>query len=73
MKLLEDGGVLFSSSCSHFITNALFENMLKDAAKEAGKIMQVLEVRSQAEDHPRLLCHDESGYLKFYILKDVSV
>ena len=69
MKLLDKGGILFSSSCSHFVTTQQFANMLKDAAKQSGKIFQTIEVRSQAKDHPTLLCNDESSYLKFFILR----
>lgn len=72
MKLLEPDGVLFSSSCSHFISTEQFKKMLVESAKESGKIFQITEIRSQGNDHPMLLCNDESSYLKFFILKAVN-
>ena len=72
MKLLEPDGVLFSSSCSHFISTEQFKKMLVESAKESGKIFQITEIRSQGNDHPMLLCNDESSYLKFFVLKAVN-
>ena len=37
MKLVKSGGYLISSSCSHYMTFPLFQNMLCDAARESGK------------------------------------
>ena len=72
LKLLSDGGILVSSSCSHFVGENQFKAMLKECAKETGKCLQILERRSQAEDHPVLVSADGSDYLKFFILKVVS-
>ena len=69
LKLLKDGGILASSSCSHFVGENQFRLMLKECAKETGKCVQVLERRSQAEDHPVLISAEGSEYLKFFILK----
>lgn len=68
MKLLEPGGVLVTCSCSHHIDPALFQEMLVDAAYSAGRQARVLEMRSQARDHPVLLAAKESQYLKCAIL-----
>ena len=72
MKLLVDGGILFSSSCSHFVSVGKFKEMLAQSAKECGKIVQILEIRSQASDHPTLISNDESSYLKFFVLRVFS-
>ena len=69
MKLLRDGGILVSSSCSHFVTPNMFSKMLIDSAKIAHVNAKCLEIKSQAPDHPSLLLNDETQYLKFYILK----
>ena len=69
MKLIERGGILFSSSCSHFISAERFKRMLAEAAKMCGRTFQILEIRSQGEDHPALLSNDESSYLKFFVLR----
>jgi 23S rRNA (cytosine1962-C5)-methyltransferase len=68
MKLLEPGGVLVTCSCSHHIDQELFREMLIDAAYSAGRQARVLEMRSQARDHPMLLAAKETQYLKCAIL-----
>lgn len=69
MKLVKDGGFLISSSCSHYMTFHLFQNMLTDAAKESGRKARIVEIRTQASDHPSMLSTDESLYLKFFVLQ----
>ncbi len=68
MRLLERGGVLVTCSCSHHIDQELFREMLIDAAYSAGRRTQMLEMRSQARDHPVLLAAKETQYLKCAIL-----
>ncbi|MCH5156400.1 MAG: class I SAM-dependent rRNA methyltransferase [Clostridiales bacterium] len=69
MKLVKDGGYLISCSCSHFVTQAMFEKMIAEASKRTGKRVKCLEVRTQAPDHPTLPRADETHYLKCFILK----
>jgi len=69
MKLLNKGGILVSSSCSHYITFTLFINMLKESAKEANKRVRLLEIKTQAMDHSSLLSSDDTLYLKYIVLK----
>ena len=69
MKLVEKGGILVSSSCTHYITEQMFMNMLTDASRESGRRVRVLEIKTQAPDHPALLSDDETSYLKFVILQ----
>ena len=69
MRLLEPGGVLATCSCSHHIDEALFREMLIDAAFSAGRQARLLEMRSQARDHPVLLAARETQYLKCAILQ----
>jgi 23S rRNA (cytosine1962-C5)-methyltransferase len=68
MKLLEPGGALVTCSCSHHIDQELFREMLIDAASSAGRQAKLLEMRSQARDHPALLAARETQYLKCAIL-----
>jgi 23S rRNA (cytosine1962-C5)-methyltransferase len=68
MKLLEPGGALVSCSCSHHIDQELFREMLIDAAYSAGRQAKILEMRSQARDHPALLAARETQYLKCAVL-----
>ena len=69
MKIVKDGGFLVTSSCSHYMTFPLFEKMLIEAAKESKKNVRCVEIKSQAKDHPSLLCADETQYLKFFVLQ----
>ena len=69
MKLVEKGGFLATCSCSHYMTLPLFERMLSEAAKESGRRVRTLEMRTQAPDHPALLNEEETQYLKFFVLQ----
>lgn len=69
MKIVKSGGFLITCSCSHYMTNTLFEKMLMEAARESGKTVRSVEVKTQAPDHPSLLCAEETQYLKFYVLQ----
>jgi 23S rRNA (cytosine1962-C5)-methyltransferase len=64
MKALGPGGVLITSSCSHFVDTADFLEALKRAAVAARRTVRVLEVRGAAPDHPVLLSMPETAYLK---------
>lgn len=69
IKLVKSGGYLISSSCSHYMTLPLFEKMLIESAKESGRLVRTLEIKSQAPDHPSLLCAEETQYLKFFVMQ----
>ena len=71
MKLLPRGGYLATCSCSHFMKQDLFVDMLKSAARDAGVSLKLIEARRQAPDHPVLLNVPETDYLKFYLLQIV--
>lgn len=68
MKLVKSGGYLVTCSCSHYMTFPLFEKMLVDAARSSGRRVKSVEIKSQAPDHPSLLCAEETQYLKFFVL-----
>jgi 23S rRNA (cytosine1962-C5)-methyltransferase len=69
MKIVKSGGFLITCSCSHYMTMPLFEKMLIDAARECGRQVRSVEVKTQAPDHPSLLCAEETQYLKFFVLQ----
>lgn len=69
MRLLPRGGYLATASCSHFMKDELFADMLKSAAKAAGVDLRLIELRRQAPDHPILMAVDETEYLKFFLLQ----
>ena len=72
LRLLEPGGVLATFSCSHHVTPALFEEMCRDAAGDAGVAVRVLQSLSQSRDHPVLLTVPESRYLSGLLLERTS-
>lgn len=69
MKLLKKGGILATSSCSAHISRELFLDILRKAARGAGRFIRLIEFRSQAKDHPVLLQVPETEYLKCVILQ----
>ncbi|NJD57477.1 MAG: class I SAM-dependent rRNA methyltransferase [Nitrospirae bacterium] len=64
MRLLKTGGILATSSCSYHLGKALFAEMLQDASRTAQRDVRLIELRSQAPDHPVLLSMPETEYLK---------
>ena len=69
LKLVRDGGFLATCSCSHFMTQELFTEVIGQAAKAVHKRIRQVEFRTQACDHPILWAANESYYLKFYIFQ----
>ena len=71
MKLLPRGGFLITCSCSHFMDQQQFEEMLKQASQLANVQLKILSFTQQSKDHPILMNVSETNYLKFYILQVV--
>lgn len=72
LKLVRDGGYLATCSCSHFMTQELFTEVISQAAKAVHKRLRQVEFRTQSKDHPILWASDESYYLKFLIFQVVE-
>jgi len=72
MRLVNPGGHLLTASCSHHMNEALFYEMLKDAAQDARRAFRIVAKRGQANDHPVLLNVPETAYLKFAALRAVG-
>ena len=71
MRLLPRGGYLATCSCSHFMRDSLFCQMIHAAAEDAGVSLRQIEARQQSPDHPILWNVPETDYLKFYIFQIV--
>lgn len=69
MSLLEEDGVLVTCSCSHHLDDAMFRQVLLEAARLARRPMRVLEWAGEAPDHPQLLAVPETHYLKCAVLQ----
>ena len=64
LRMLEPGGSLLTFSCSHHVSESLFEEICREAAADAGVRTRVADRLSQAGDHPVLLSVPETRYLK---------
>ena len=64
LKMLRNGGVLVTCSCSFHVDEEDFMAMLASAALDARRNLQVIEKRMQSADHPVLLNVPETHYLK---------
>lgn len=69
MRLLRPSAVLVTCSCSYFFDASSFYDMLTHAAADSHRAVQVLEKRGAGQDHPVLLGHARSEYLKCAIVR----
>lgn len=72
MKLLEQGGLLVTCTCSYHISEETFLGIIHDAARDAHRHVQIIERRAQAPDHPVLAGMPETFYLKCVIARIVA-
>ena len=69
LRLLNPGGVLITCSCSYHVGEGLFLETLAEAARDAGRYVQIVEKRTQSRDHPILLTVPETYYLKCIVAR----
>jgi 23S rRNA (cytosine1962-C5)-methyltransferase len=69
MLVLKPGGILLTASCSHHLSEEMLEEIVLDAANDAGRRLQILERRGAGRDHPVLMGVPETRYLKCLILR----
>ena len=69
MRILNEGGILVSCSCSYYFDPNTFYSMLTHAAMDSHRSLQVLEKRGAAPDHPVLMGYPKSEYLKCAICR----
>ena len=69
IKLLNQEGVLITSSCSYHLSESDFLDIISEAAQDAHRHIQIIERRGQAPDHPILAGMPETHYLKCFILR----
>ena len=72
LKLLAPGGCLITCSCSYHVHEGDFEQVLHEAATDAGATVSLVEKRRQARDHPVLLGVPETYYLKCFVLRKLA-
>ncbi len=69
IKKVNNGGFIFTFSCSQHIDFKLFEDTIRAAAIESGKRVRIVERLNQPADHPVNIYHPEGEYLKGFILQ----
>ncbi len=68
LKKLNPGGLLFTFSCSQVIDEEMFLKTVYSAALDSGKKIRILKKLGQPIDHPVNLYHQETKYLKGFLL-----
>ena len=69
MKILNDGGMLVTCSCSEYMPKDLFLKIILSAGNDAHKRLKLIETRAQDRDHPIILGNNVSEYLKCMIFE----
>ncbi len=64
MQAVCPGGVLLTCSCTGLVSEEAFLEMLRRAAWQVGRTLQVLSISGEAADHPFQLQAPEGRYLK---------
>ncbi|MCA6070301.1 MAG: class I SAM-dependent rRNA methyltransferase [Endomicrobium sp.] len=68
MNLLNSGGILAVSSCSHHLGFKEFKDAIHQAAAKLKRKALILEYGFQAKDHPVLASMPETEYLNFAVV-----
>jgi len=69
LRIIRDGGILVTSSCSSFFTETELAVTLRRAAVQTGVGLNILKTVRQAPDHPLSLYFPEAAYLKSFICR----
>jgi 23S rRNA (cytosine1962-C5)-methyltransferase len=69
MQLMASEGILVTCSCSQHLDRMLFQKIVHDASVDAGRGLQFISIRGQAEDHPINAAHPEGEYLKCLVAR----
>jgi len=64
MRKLKPDGLLFTFSCSTYVSPELFQKIVFGAAKDARVKLQIIAKTSHPIDHPISIYHPEGEYLK---------
>jgi 23S rRNA (cytosine1962-C5)-methyltransferase len=72
LHLLTPGGYLVTCSCSYHVDEAMFGEIVYEAAVDSHADVTVVEKRMQGRDHPVLLGVPETYYLKCFIVRKLG-
>ena len=68
LQKMPKGSILITCSCSYFVDEKLFQQVIFQAAAEANRTVRIIGKHRQAGDHPVNLFHPEGSYLKSLVL-----
>lgn len=68
LERLNSDGLLLTCSCSYYIDEKLFQQIVFNAALEAKRRVQIIQKHRLALDHPQSIFHPEGSYLKSFLL-----
>lgn len=68
LAILPPSSLLLTCSCSYQVHTELFQTIIFNAARQAGRFVRIIERHRLAIDHPINLCHPEGDYLKSMLL-----
>src|SRR5581483_9779703 len=64
LRLVEPGGILVMSCCTGLIAREALHELLAQVAAEGRRLLQILDSRGAAADHPVAATCPETSYLK---------
>ncbi|MDX9789518.1 MAG: class I SAM-dependent rRNA methyltransferase [Candidatus Kapaibacterium sp.] len=73
LNILNDGGYLVSSSCSHHLSENDFLDLIQNAAAKMNRQLKIVHRGYHSPDHPVLSSMPETYYLKFFVFKVESI
>ncbi len=73
IQILNAGGYLVTSSCSHHLKRDEFLQIVNSAAIKAEKLVQLVYYNSASLDHPRIPSMEETTYLKFAVFRVTKI
>lgn len=68
MQKITTPGLLLTCSCSYAVDERLFQQIIFEAALQAGRRVRILSRHREAFDHPVNIYHPEGRYLKGFLL-----
>lgn len=68
LSKINNGGILFTFSCSQVVDRQMFTSAVTAAAIDSGRQVRIIQHLSQPADHPVNIFHQEGEYLKGLVL-----
>lgn len=73
LRCVKEGGLLASASCTGQVSPPAFRRALAEAARQAGRCLQIFHDAGQAVDHPVPAHLPEARYLKFMLCRVLPI